>query len=210
MNMPGFDAESSLDPTIGIYRGNAVFGRSGTGEVLPIFVHALTTGLVSFRKPDGLILSTGNLYFTSHDASTASVWRTAQSSSPGQEILLYCEPGATFGDIVYAQVDGIWWGYFFATAGVVTIKRVPLTGGAATVLATLTNIDAVNSHRNLVTDGVNRTSIPCGRCQSVAVPSPCSTRTHLPQASLCRTATSSTPPWPTFATCRRAVPSPLR
>ena len=44
---------------------------------------------ISYRKPDGLILSTGNLYFTSHDASTATVWRTAQSASPGQEILLY-------------------------------------------------------------------------------------------------------------------------
>lgn len=124
--------------------------------VAPISVHALTTGLVSNRKPDGLILSTGNLYFTSHDASTASVWRTAQSSSPGQEILLYSEPGARFGDIVFAQVDGNFFGYFFATkAGVITIKRVPLTGGAATVLATVTNVDVANSHRNLITDGVN-------------------------------------------------------
>ncbi len=87
-------------------------------------VHALTTRPVSYRQPDGLILSTGNLCFTSHDGSTASVWRTAQSSSPGQEIRLYRERGARFGDIAYAQVDGIWWGYFFATkAGVVTIKR---------------------------------------------------------------------------------------
>ena len=115
-----------------------------------------STRQVSYRKPDGLILSTGNLYFKSHDAATATVWRTAQSASPGQEILLYSEPGARFGDIVFAQVDGVWWGYFFATkAGVITIKRVPLTGGAATTLATVTNIDVVNSHRNLVTDGVN-------------------------------------------------------
>jgi hypothetical protein len=50
----------------------------------------------------------GNLYFTSHDGSIASVWRTAQRSSPGQELLLWSEPGVRFGDIVYAQVDGIW------------------------------------------------------------------------------------------------------
>lgn len=31
--MPGFDAESSLGPTTGIYRGRAVFGRLGTGKV---------------------------------------------------------------------------------------------------------------------------------------------------------------------------------
>jgi len=74
---------------------------------LPLSVRALTTGPVSYRTPDGLILSTGNLYFTSHDASTASVWRTAQSASPGQEIFLYSEPVARFGDIVYAQVAGL-------------------------------------------------------------------------------------------------------
>ena len=31
---------------------------------------------------DGLILSTGNLYVTHHDAATASVWRAAQSALP--------------------------------------------------------------------------------------------------------------------------------
>jgi hypothetical protein len=118
---------------------------------------ALTTGLVSFRKPDGLILSTGNLYFTSHDANFGTVWRMAQSAVPGQEILLYSELGARFGDIVFAQVGGAFFGYFFATQGgaTVTIKRIPLTGGAATVLATLTNIDVFNNRRNLATDGVN-------------------------------------------------------
>ena len=75
---------------------------------------ALTTGLVSFRKPDGLILSTGNLYFTSHDANFGTVWRMAQSSVPGQEALLHAELGARFGDIVFAQVGGAFFGYFFA------------------------------------------------------------------------------------------------
>jgi hypothetical protein len=133
---------------------------SGTVEDLALddtqTAAALTTGLVSNRKPDGLILSTGNLYFTSHDASGAHVFRMAQSSSPGQEILLYSESGARFGDIVYALVGGVWFGFFFAEqAGIITIKRVPLTGGAATTLTTVTNVDIANSHRNLVTDGVN-------------------------------------------------------
>ena len=116
-----------------------------------------TSELVCYRSPDGLILSTGNLYFTYHDAATASVWRAAQTALPGQEILLYSEPGARFGDIVFAQVDGAFFGYFFASSGgaSVTIKRVSLTGGAATVLTTVSNVDIANSHRNLVTDGVN-------------------------------------------------------
>jgi hypothetical protein len=119
---------------------------------------ALATGLVSFRKPDGLILSTGNLYFTSRDTNFGTVWRMAQDAVPGQEILLYAELGGRFGDIVFAQVGGAFFGYFFATQGngaAVTIKRIPLTGGAATVLATMTNIDVFNNRRNLATDGVH-------------------------------------------------------
>ena len=120
---------------------------------------SMTTGLVSSRKPDGLILSTGNLYFTSHDGNTAIVWRAAQSSSPGQEFVLWSEPVARFGDIVFAQVDGIWWGYFFkfaTTTGSISIRRVPLTGGPAIDIGPqIENVDVANSHRNLVTDGVN-------------------------------------------------------
>jgi hypothetical protein len=118
---------------------------------------APTSELVSYRKPDGLILSTGNLYFTYHDAATASVWRAAQTAVPGQEILLYSEPGGPFGDIVFAEVDSAFWGYFFAVSGggTASLKRVPLTGGSATVLTTVTDVDVENSHRNLVTDGVN-------------------------------------------------------
>ena len=51
----------------------------------------------------------------------------------------------------------MFWGYFFSHNGgaTATIKRVSLTGGASTVLTTLTDVDVANSHRNLVTDGVN-------------------------------------------------------
>lgn len=117
----------------------------------------LTNALVSPLKPDGLILSTGNLYFTHHDASNAYVFRMAQGASPGQEILLHAQFGERFSDIVFAEVGGAFFGYFFATDGgaTSTIKRIPLTGGPATTLAVLTNIDIINSHRNLVTDGVN-------------------------------------------------------
>ena len=120
----------------------------------PLLQQPVTSQLVSYRNPDGLILSTGNLYFTYHDDATASVWRASQDAVPGQEILLYSEPGARFGDIVFANVDGAFWGYFFASSGSsITIKRVSLTGGPAIVLATITDVDIANSHRNLVTDG---------------------------------------------------------
>jgi hypothetical protein len=123
-------------------------------EALPL---SAQPKLVSLRKPDGLILSTDNLYFTSHDDAGAAVWRMAQSSIPDQEGVLYWEAGAKFGDIVFAQVDGSFFGYFFAqnAAGVTTIKRVRLEGGNATVLVTVTGVDVANSHRNLITDGVN-------------------------------------------------------
>ena len=62
--------------------------HSFPGEVMPLSPLAATSEPVSFRKPDGMILSEGNLYFTSHDAAGATVWRTAQTSSPGQETVL--------------------------------------------------------------------------------------------------------------------------
>jgi hypothetical protein len=130
--------------------------HSFSGEVLPRSRVGPTTVPISFRKPDGLILSQANLYFTSHDSSGAAVWRTAQNSSPGQEGVLYWEQGARFGDIVFAKVDGSFFGYFFSKkAGVITIKRVPLAGGTTTTLATVTDVDVEESHRNLVTDGVS-------------------------------------------------------
>ena len=143
-----------------LQREGAFLAGAGAGKVSPAPAPFRSTRLVSRRKPDGLILSTGNLYFTSHNASAASVWRTAQSSSPGQERLLYRESGATFGDIVFAKVDGRFFGYFFVmretpSGRVIKIKRVPLAGGAAITLATVTNVDIENSHRNLVTDGVS-------------------------------------------------------
>jgi len=35
MSIPGFDAESSLGPTLGIYRGSALFGGPGAGAIMP-------------------------------------------------------------------------------------------------------------------------------------------------------------------------------
>ena len=118
---------------------------------------ALTSGLVATRPVDGIVMSTGNIYFTSHDAAGASVWRTAQSSSPGQELPLYTEAGARFGDIVWAQIGSAYWGYFLAQiGGTTTVRRVSLAGGSQSVLATIPgNIDIVNTHRNLVTDGTS-------------------------------------------------------
>ena len=43
-NMPGFTAEASVGPTIGVYRRSAVFGRSGIVEVSPM------QGLSALRK----------------------------------------------------------------------------------------------------------------------------------------------------------------
>ncbi len=132
------------------------YGHAFGSEVLPAATP--TPKLISLRKPDGMILSTGNLYFTSHDQNSATVWRTSQTSTPGQERALFREARATFGDICFAQVDGAFFGYFFArNAAGLTIRRVSLTGGPATVLTTIpaNNVDITNTHHNLITDGVN-------------------------------------------------------
>ena len=140
-------------------------GIDGAGGVHPNA--ASTSGLVSSGPVSGLILSTANIYFTSHDytsggTTNAKVWRTAQTAAPGQEAYLCGELGAWFGDIVFANVGGTFYGYFFATAAAVgrpvSIKRVPLApvpgGHTATAVAhDLDLFDIRNTHRNLVTDG---------------------------------------------------------
>ncbi len=38
MNLPHFNAQASLGPTMGIYRGNAVFGELDAVKVLPVLL----------------------------------------------------------------------------------------------------------------------------------------------------------------------------
>jgi hypothetical protein len=113
--------------------------------------------IVARHVVDGIVLSTGNIYFTAHDAG-ARVFRTAQSATPGQEAELCHEPGCRFGDIVFAKVDDVFYGYLFALAdGMTTIRRIPLApqpGQVAEIVGPpIADIDIVSSHRNLVTDG---------------------------------------------------------
>ena len=115
--------------------------------------------IVAQQVADGIVLSTGNIYFTAHDSTGATVFRTAQSATPGQEVQLCHEPDCRFGDIVFAKVGDVFYGYFFAlTGGMTTVRRIPLApqpGQAAEIIGPpIADIDIVSSHGNLVTDGV--------------------------------------------------------
>ena len=114
--------------------------------------------IVAQRVVDGIVLSTGNIYFTAHDNAGARAFRTAQSATPGQEIELCREPDSRFGDIVFAKIDEVFYGYFFALAsGITTIRRIPLApqpGQVAKIIGPpIADIDIVSSHGNLTTDG---------------------------------------------------------
>ena len=114
---------------------------------------------VSDRPVYGMALSTGNIYFTTNDTSGAHVFRTGQTSSPGQELELYGEPsGSWFGDIIWAKAGGVHYGYFWVFSGENSVvKRIPLTGSATAEVLTppIGNVDIVDSHHNLATDGVS-------------------------------------------------------
>ena len=134
------------------------------------FIHFFSGGhgaaaTLSYSQPDRLIQSTGNLYWTADQTvqgrSTAVVYRASKANEPGQEQILYQEPSlpasrVDFEAITYANVGGTWYGYFVANYANYPsqhesqIKRVPLTGGAAVVLATS---PAAIGNRDLVTDG---------------------------------------------------------
>ena len=151
-------------PTMARAQTAAVTPAVSLDDTLPVpagsIEPSVASAVVSFHAPDGMILSTGNIYFTSHDSAGAHVFRTSQTSIAGQEIELYHEPpGSRFGDIVFANVGGTFFGYFFADNGFgqATIKRILLTGSQIAMVLTppINNIDIVNSHHNLATDGVN-------------------------------------------------------
>ena len=72
--------------------------------------------IIAQHVADGMVLSTANIYFTAHDNAGARVFRTAQSATPGQEAELCQELNCRFGDIVFANVDDVFYGYFFALA----------------------------------------------------------------------------------------------
>jgi hypothetical protein len=118
----------------------------------------MSSRIVAQRAADGMVLSTANIYFTAHDGTGARVFRTAQSATPGQEAELCHEPNCRFGDIVFAKVDNVFYGYFFAlTGGRTTVRRIPLApqpGQAAEIISPpIADIDIVSSHGNLITDG---------------------------------------------------------
>ncbi len=127
-------------------------------------------GVVAFSDlPNGLVASTGNLYWTNNSPAgetgtpgVSAVLRTAKTSVPGNEIVLYSEQhtptmNIVFGDIVFANAGGFF-GYFTATyintdgSSASEIKRIPLSGGAAVVLARL---PAQATALSLWTDGTS-------------------------------------------------------
>src|SRR5215210_604454 len=132
------------------------------------------SSIVAYSSPTGLIASTGNLYWTSRfydefGPDVSVVWRAGKNNVPGSETVLYREYGDDryFGDIVYAN-PGAFYGYFVAnyqTAGGVVsqIKRVPLAGGPATVIANSPS----PAPRDLLTDGVRLFWVDSGGIRSV-------------------------------------------
>jgi surface antigen len=147
------------------------------------FIHFRSGGqgaatTLSYSQPDRLIQSTGNLYWTADQTvegrSQAVVYRASKTNEPGQERILYQElslPASpvNFEAITYANVGGTWYGYFVAnypSQNESQIKQVPLTGGAAVVLATS---PATIGSRDLVTDGSSLYWADAGGIRKMAI-----------------------------------------
>jgi len=147
------------------------------------FIHFLSVSAatLSHAQPDRLIQSTGNLYWTADQTvqgrTEAAVYRASKTNQPGQEQILYQESSlpssqVDFEAITYANVAGTWYGYFVANYASYPsqhesqIKRVPLTGGAAVVLATS---PAAIGNRDLVTDGSSLYWADAGGIRKMAI-----------------------------------------
>jgi surface antigen len=149
---------------------------------------------LSYSHPNRLLQSTGNLYWTAAQSaqvvaartargtaaqavpgtSEAVVYRASKTNQPGQERVLYQEASSplspvNFQAITYANVGGFWYGYFVANYPLQhesRIKRVPLAGGAAVVLATS---PAAIGTRDLVTDGSSLYWADAGGIRKMAI-----------------------------------------
>jgi surface antigen len=158
------------------------------------FIHFQAAATLSYSRPNRLLQSTGNLYWTAaqtakviaaqsvqgmaaqavQGTSEAVVYRASKTNQPGQERILYQETSSplspvNFEAITYANVGGSWYGYFVANyplQHVSRIKRVPLTGGTAVVLAT--SPVAIGT-RDLVTDGSSLYWADAGGIRKMAI-----------------------------------------
>jgi surface antigen len=164
------------------------------------FIHFTSGGhgaaaTLSYSRPNRLLQSTGNLYWTGaqtaqvvvaartiqgtaartvQGTSEAVVYRASKTNQPGQERVLYAEASSplspvNFQAITYANVGGSWYGYFVANYPLwqeSVIKRVPLAGGAAVVLATS---PAAIGTRDLVTDGTSLYWADAGGIRMMAI-----------------------------------------
>lgn len=151
--------------TAGLVGCGGVGGTAGdNGEV----AEELTVpSAVANMVPSGVVESTGNLYWTRNVMTggigsplrwTGSVYRAGKNNVPGQETVLYSEGGnalgSSFGSITFANVNGVWYGYFLASyrySGTY-LKRVPLDGSSPAV--TLGGVTPASSNSQLVTDGM--------------------------------------------------------
>jgi hypothetical protein len=174
------DDESTEDSVVS---GDAEMLLAGEADDEPLVATGPSLALASqstlaFTSPRGLIASTGNLYWTSTSfdefgPDSSVVWRASKGNTPGSEFALYSESGDDrfFGAIVHAN-PGAFFGYFVANyigaGGAITsqIKRVPLTGGPAVVIA---NSPAPIATRDLVTDGSRLYWVDAGGIRSVAL-----------------------------------------
>jgi hypothetical protein len=135
-------------------------------ESAPLSLHPDSVGPtnLAYGFVDGLITSTGNMYWTNYwndelsGTNGAALMRASKSNTPGHESTLYSESGTSylfFGSVVWALVGGNYYGYFSANytvngAEVSYIKRVSLAGGSAVKLA---QSPAYIGVRDLATDG---------------------------------------------------------
>jgi hypothetical protein len=171
-------AMGAAQPAVAQFAAAPAAAQSGAALALDASTVALgLPSVVAHSGPSGLIASTGNLYWTSNTydefgPDVLTVWRASKGNVPGSERVLYREyaDDRFFGDIVYAYV-GSYYGYFVvsyhtATGNVISrIKRVPLAGGPAVVIASSPEGRA----RDLQTDGSHLYWVDNGGIRRVAI-----------------------------------------
>ncbi len=103
MNIPQFNAEASLGPAVGVYRGNTVFGESGSFQILPSQTPNLQFNRFPVMRCCGYVRSLGRFVCTSR---STRIFETCECiRSPDGFPFILCRDIVNFDEVPIVNID---------------------------------------------------------------------------------------------------------
>ena len=105
MNIPQFNAEASLGPAMGVYRGNNVFGGSGSFQILPSQTPNFQVNRFPVMRCCGYVQWLGRFVCTSR---SPRIFETCECiRSPDGFPFILCRDIVNFDEVPIVNIDGV-------------------------------------------------------------------------------------------------------